>query len=136
MVQRLAPNVFVSSNDHETLLVWRSADGRWTDLEQDVVLAYEPGLGVANSADSFRIGVALYLVVGHANGFVTIWSGTSSGAKFARIATVNLRSANPLNPWGLHNVRGVAWLCTSGSHGYVVTGSENGNLLALETWGR
>lgn len=131
MVQWLAPNVFVSSNDHGTLSVWRSADGSWTDLEQDAVLAYEPDLGVANSADSFRIGAALYLVVGHANGFVTIWSGTPSGAEFKWLTTVNLRSADPLNPWGLHNIRGVAWLGTSGNEGHVITGSENGNLCVV-----
>jgi hypothetical protein len=113
MVQWLAHKVFASLNDEGTMLVWKSANGTWKDLKQVDVLSYEPSLGVTNSADSFRIGAVLYLVAGHANGFVTIWSGKPNGADLERVATVDVRSAKPVNPWGLHNVRGVACFQTT-----------------------
>lgn len=113
------------------MLVWRSRDGSWRDLRRAATLAYDPALGVANSADSLRVGTKLYLVAGHANGYVTIWSKQPTGVDFDLVATADVRSPNPTNPWGLHNVRGVAVFHCTDQAGYVVTGSEDGNLCVV-----
>ncbi|MCC6555150.1 MAG: hypothetical protein IT372_19470 [Polyangiaceae bacterium] len=131
MVQWLARRVFATSNDEGSMLVWRSRDGSWRDLRRAATLAYDPALGVANSADSLRVGTKLYLVAGHANGYVTIWSKQPTGVDFDLVATADVRSPNPTNPWGLHNVRGVAVFHCTDQAGYVVTGSEDGNLCVV-----
>lgn len=131
MVEWLAPRVFATSNDEQSISVWRSPSGSWRDLRQAAILQYDPSLGVANSGESFHIGSKLYLVVGHANGYVTIWSSESSRTDLTLLTTVDVRSAQPVNPWGLHNVRGVALIRSTNQDAYVVTGSEDGNLCVV-----
>ncbi|WP_394823581.1 hypothetical protein [Pendulispora albinea] len=131
MIVWLAGGVFASSNDERSIALWKSPSGTWKDLEQLALLEYDPKLGVANSADSFALGSWLYLVVGHANGYVSIWSGDPTRCNLSLLTTVDVRAEHPVNPWNLHNVRGVAWLRSTGAEGAVVTGSEDGNLCVV-----
>jgi len=132
MLTWLAPGVFASSNDDSSVIVWKSQSGNWQDLQQLSVLQYSNIFGVANSGDSFNIGNTLYLIVGHANGYVTIWSGNTDGTGLVPVNSVDVRSAHPTNPWNLYNVRGVAPIFWTDTTGYVVTGSEDGDLCVIE----
>jgi hypothetical protein len=128
MITWLSYNSFVTSNDDGSLVLWVSSSGSWQDLKQSQVLNYDSTCGVANSGDSALLDGTLYLVVGHANGYVTIWKGDRSGTSLSFVTMVNVRSSHPTNPWNLHNVRGVAWAGLS----QVVTGSEDGDLCIIQ----
>lgn len=121
---------FATSNDEASLLVWGSASGDWTDLSIAATLSYDTSLGVANSGATVSSNGMSSLVVGHANGFVTIWQPLT-GPSWSLAKTIDVRAAKPVNPWGLHNVRGVAAVALGDAQGYVVTGSEDGNLTVI-----
>jgi len=131
MIVWLAPGVFVTSNDDASLVVWRSASRTWQDLQAPQPLLFDKTLGVANSGDSFAVGDALFLVVGHANGYLSIWRGAPDASDLTLLKTVDVRSQHPVNPWGLHNVRGVCALLSTDARGYIVSGSEDGNLCVV-----
>jgi hypothetical protein len=130
MIVWLAPGVFASSNDDGSLCVWSSPSRKWTDL-QGTSLRYDPAWGAANSGDTLVLGRELFFVAGHANGFVTIWKGNPDGTRLRLLRAVDLRNPKPTNPWGLHNIRGVAAIVGAGENGCVVTGSEDGYLCIL-----
>jgi len=131
MIVWLSTGVFATSNDDASLIVWQAASQTWSDLRPVTQLKFDPALGMANSADSFTLGTGLYLVVGHANGFISIWSGAAGGTSWALLTTVDVRAAHPVNPWGLHNVRGVSTILQTANRAYVVSGSEDGNLCVV-----
>jgi hypothetical protein len=130
MIVPLAPPApaFATSNDEQSLLIWASATGDWNDLAIAVTLGFDAKLGVANSGATVDVNGAQYLIIGHANGYVSIWLQGSGLADWACTAVTDVRAARPVNPWGLHNVRGVANVMLGDGKGYVVTGSEDGNL--------
>jgi hypothetical protein len=130
MITWLAPGVFASSNDESSIIVWSSASQHWTDL-QSAALKYDPSLGVANSGDSIVLGERLYLAVGHASGFISFWSGNTDGTGLKLYQVVDLRNSKPTNPWGLHNIRGISTMFSTGSTAYVVSGSEDGYISVL-----
>ena len=132
MITWLAPGVFCSSNDDGSIAVWSSASRTWMDLQQSTTLQYDPAWGVANSADSLATGSKLFLVAGHANGFVSLWSGNLDGTGLKLLRGVDVRNPNPTNPWGLHNIRGVSVILWTNTNGYIVTGSEDGYLCVLQ----
>lgn len=109
------------------MIVWRPEHGStWAGLRQRAVLRYDASFGEANSGDAFALNMHLYLVADHANGYLTIWSSTSQGHDFHLVRSVDVRSAQPVNPWNLHNVRGVSMIQKTGATALVVTGSEDG----------
>ena len=73
----------------------------------------------------------LYLAIGHANGFISLWSGNPDGSNLEFYRSVDVRNPNPTNPWGLHNIRGISTLFSMGSTAYVVSGSEDGYICIL-----
>lgn len=115
MITWLAPGVFASSNDESSIIVWSSPAQNWTDLEAAAPLKYDPSLGVANSGDAIVLNNRVYLAVGHANGFISFWSGSEDGTGLELYKAVNLRNPKLTNPWGLHNIRGVSTMLSSGS---------------------
>lgn len=131
MITWLAPGVFATSNDEGSMIVWRSPSRTWSDLTNAETLTYDSSFGVANSGDSFTIDSGLILVVGHSLGFVTIWKGSSDASQLMFVDAVDVRAAKPVNPWNLHNVRGTAVIQCSDKGGYVVTGSEDGDLCVV-----
>jgi hypothetical protein len=129
MITRLSSRAFVSSNDASSMIIWRSpASGGWSELRQVAQLIYDPSFGVANGGDSFVVGSKHYLVAGHSEGYLTIWSSDGNAASVQFLTSVNLRSANPVSPFGLHNIHDVYMVQKSGSTALVVTGSENGEV--------
>lgn len=132
MITWLTPRTFASSNDAGSMIVWRSAPGgTWADLQQATVLSYDASYGEANSGDAFVLGSTRYLVAGHANGYLTIWSSAATGHDLQLVRAVDVRSARPVNPWDLHNVRGVSMVHKAGAAALVVTGSEDGDVCVV-----
>ncbi|MBI3884377.1 MAG: hypothetical protein HY302_01405 [Opitutae bacterium] len=133
MITYLATDLFVTANDAQSLIVWSSPTGTWTDLSTVQRLSYPAALGVANSGASFLSpdGQTRFLAVGHENGYLSIWSGSSAGFGLVLLRSVDLRAAHPVNPWNLHNIRGVALVSQDAASSYVVTGSEDGNLTVV-----
>ena len=126
MITWLAPRVFASSNDESSIIVWSSPSGNWTDLQVMATLSFDPSLGVANSGESVNLGAQLYLAVGHANGFISLWSGNTDGSALRFLKSVDVRNPKPTNPWGLHNIRGISSTFWTNSAAYLVSGSEDG----------
>jgi WD40 repeat protein len=131
MITWLAPSVFASSNDESSIMIWSSLGGNWTDLEATAKLNYDPSLGVANSGDSIILGGVLYLAAGHANGFISLWSGNQDGSVLQFLQAVDVRNPNPTNPWALHNIRGISTIFSNSSNAYFATGSEDGYICIL-----
>jgi hypothetical protein len=127
----LGPGVFMSSNDESSLLVWSSATGDWSDLAVAATLAYDTSLGVANSGATVVSRGTPCLAVGHAGGFVSLWRQGEKATQWMLAHTIDVRARKPVNPWYLHNVRGVAAVPLGDDAGYVVTGSEDGNLTVV-----
>jgi len=126
MITWLAPGVFASSNDESSIIVWSSPNGNWTDLQVMATLPFDRSLGVANSGESVVLGTELYLAVGHANGFISLWSGNTDGSALQFLKSVDVRNPNLTNPWGLHNIRGISSMSWNDSTAYLVSGSEDG----------
>jgi len=129
MIEWIAINTFITSNDDQSMIVWHSPSGTFTDLRQIQKLQFNAAYGVANSATATSLGSTLYLVTGHEAGYLLLWKGNMDGTGLVLMQDVDLRSSNPVNPWGLQNIRGVEWfLSTGSSYIYVATGSENGEV--------
>lgn len=130
MITWIAPRLFATSNDERSIAVW-SPNADWSRLELAARLEYDPSFGAANSGEAFLLDDRVVLVVGHAEGFVTIWEGSEAGSDLRLTATSDLRSPTPANPWGIHNIRGVALVRLGEGVAHVVTGSEDGDLCLL-----
>jgi hypothetical protein len=129
MIARVTARSFVSSNDAGSMIVWRSpSGGEWSELHQVACLNYDSAFGVATGGDSFVVGSKRYLVVGHSEGYLTIWSSDTDAAGLRFRKVVDLRSAHPVNPFGLQTIHDAYLVKKSGSTGLVVTGSENGEV--------
>lgn len=126
MITWLAPRLFASSNDNSSIVLWSTPSGTWSDLQQSALLRYDEDLGVANSGESVTLGGDIFLAVGHASGFVSLWAGAKNDFDWKMLATVDLRNAHPTNPWNLHNIRGISLLNAGLDEAYLVTGSEDG----------
>jgi len=131
MIVWLAPGVFATSAEDAAIAVWRSANRIWTDLGAEALLPYDPAFGAANSGYSLVIGDKLCVAIGHANGFLSIWAGAPDGSGLELLTGLDLRSAHPVNPWNAHNIRSVSPIRVDDEHGYMVTGSEDGDLCVV-----
>ena len=132
MITWLAPGVFCSSNDDSSMSVWAAENGIWKNLRQAATLQYDPLLGVVNSGESLALGPRLYLAAGHANGFVSLWGGSLEGTELQFLKAIDVRNPSPTNPWGIHNIRGIAITACDNSSAWVATGSEDGYICIVE----
>lgn len=130
MITWLAPGVFCSSNNDRSMSVWGGSQGGWAGTQQIGILEYDPAFGVANSGDSLVIDSQLYFAAGHANGFISIWKGDGEGPTLRFLKAIDVKNPNPTNPWGIHNIRGIATIGQD-REGYIVSGSEDGYLCIL-----
>lgn len=128
MITALGRKMVVTSNDARSAIVWTTSSGKWSDLYQSQKLVFDTALGVANSGVAYSSGKSNCLVIGHANGYITYWQSTAKSKLFSLVKSVNVRSASPVNPFGLFNVRGVSLVTADSAYSYVVTGSEDGDL--------
>ena len=132
MITWVGQSTFASSNDDASIVIWQSASGTWTDLKAIQQLDFDSSFGVANSGTSYATSTTVYFIAGHANGYLTIWSAPVGSVTFSLVTSVNVCSAHPVNPWGLHNVRGVETIFWSDLAGYIVSGSEDGDLCVVQ----
>ena len=96
----------------------------------ELTLNYDESYGTTNDGTTTEIDGAAYFVSGHANGFLLVWLIKGEEAESIELVhALDLRSPNPIpNPFPpypqLMNIRGVErW-----NPGYVVTGSEDGDI--------
>lgn len=132
---------FVTSNDSTSLTLWRERDAALAEDAEPALLdrlprpfrfenfAYDADVGMANSGVFLTHANREYLVTGHENGFVLIWSVTRQGRQLAVLKKLEVRSPDPIpSPFQLWNVRDiVAW-----RDGIVITGAEDGDLVMLQ----
>jgi len=133
-VQMITPvpgtSSFFSSNDDRSIALWYSGAPGWAKVSPVTTLGYDPAYGVANSGAVVQVDGRSWLVVGHANGCVTVWSAAGP-VSWSFVTVADVRSAHPVNPWGLANVRAVGVLPAAAGFGFVLTGSEDGNLTVV-----
>lgn len=132
MVEWIAPRTFISSNDASSMVVWQALSGDFESVRVIQTLDYASSFGVANSAEALTFGNRLMIVTGHEAGYVLIWTGNADGSSIQMVTAIDLTSPNPVNPWGLQNIRGISTIIDDSDHWYVATGSENGEICILE----
>jgi len=134
MITSLDERSFVSSSDDGTIAVWSTASPTpWTDTRVCTLLQYDASFGAANSGALVQVPSDIrYFVAGHANGFVTIWRERDGHSNWDLVSSVDIRAPKPVNPWGLHNIRGIDVVSSGQGIQSVVAGSEDGNLTLLE----
>jgi hypothetical protein len=125
MALAVTPTVFVTSNDDHSLAVWKLKDSHYEVLQ---VPTYDKALGVANSAAQFDWQGKKWIVTGHEQGVIAIWECSADGTLTLK-QMLSITSPDPIqSPYHLKNVRGVEhW-----KDGIVVTGSEDGDIAAIE----
>jgi hypothetical protein len=129
MITRLSSHAFVSSNDTNSMIIWQSSSAdSWDAIHQVEGLAYDPTFGAATAGDAFTLGSKRILLVGHSEGYLTIWSNDADATSMQFVTSVDLRSAHPVNPFGLQSIHDVYMAQRSGSKALAVTGSENGEV--------
>lgn len=125
MLATVDKDAFVSSDAEGDLIVWKRSAAGCNCFEANDRLSYDPSSGVADSGLTVSVNGKRYLLTGHANGVVLFWE--ESGAHYTLVKTVDVHSLKPpANPWGLKNVRGLAFW-----HDAIVTASEDGDIVAL-----
>ncbi len=130
MITWVADRLIATSNDDRTLALWRPNEN-WDRLLLTKRLEYDPALGAANSGDVTIVDGQLWLAVGHANGFLSLWRGKPDGSGLEFADAADLRNERPTNPWDLHNVRGVVAIEDDVCRGAFISGSENGDLCVV-----
>jgi WD40 repeat protein len=130
MITRIGAARIVSSSGDAGLAVWETPGGDWHALVP-TTYSYDPALGAANSGVLIELSSAVLLVVGHAGGFISRWSVAPSGALTQR-GELDLRNPKPVNPYGLHNIRGLQPFAKR----FAVSGSEDGfiSVVDVEEW--
>lgn len=136
---------FVSSNDNTSVTLWRRRGqgaqddaagpeeahrgGKLPQAFRYENFSYDADVGTANSGVFLTHGGHEFLVSGHENGFVLIWSFDTASRNLRVLKKINVRSPNPIpSPFELWNVRDiVVW-----RDGIVITGSEDGDLVMLQ----
>jgi hypothetical protein len=132
MIVWLGAGTFATSNDGTSIVLWSTGDGTWRDLRESAQVSFDSSLGVANSGDVVDSDEGRHLVVGHANGFASVWLWSLSSSRLELRRTIDLRSEKPTNPWGIHNIRGVASVAPTVARANVITGSEDGSLCLVD----
>lgn len=116
-----------SSNDNQSVAIWTTPAGDWSDLKLAGLATYSQQYGLANCAIFCQTSSGTWLMTGHESGYLLIWNCKTVAAPILQ-SVVDLRNDNPTNPWGLHNIRGVQFWDIGAGNAYVVTGSENGDI--------
>jgi len=125
MVTSLPGYAIATSNDNSSIALFQTKDGNWSNLACCAGFSYDPALGLARSgAYDATTGT---LVVGHVNGYLSLWSYDQSTPQLQFQLSVNVQNPNPVNPWGDHTIEDVVLACP----GVVAAGSEDGYVTFL-----
>lgn len=129
MIARIKDNLFASSNDAESIVIWLAADAA---AQQNIrlvnTLRYDAAFGSANDGTTTETENGIYFASGHANGWLLVWR-VRGATDFELLHRIDLRSHDPIpSPFPLKNIRGVErW-----QPGVVVTGSEDGDVCLVD----
>lgn len=130
MIARIKPHLFASSNDQNSMVIWQADDEFEEGIKLIGKLTYDEAFGVANDGTTTEVDGASYFISGHANGFLLVWLVEGEECEEIKLLhALDMRSPKPIpNPFPgspqLMNIRGVErW-----KPGYVVTGSEDGDI--------
>ncbi len=125
MIARIKHRLFASSNDAKSIVVWCTDAEFEAGIRLKGTLSYDEAFGVANDGTTTVVDGADYFISGHANGYLLVWKVDGDGDDITLVHTLDLRSPNPIpSPFPIKNIRGVErW-----EPGYVVTGSEDGDI--------
>ncbi|GAA1310184.1 hypothetical protein [Saccharothrix xinjiangensis] len=132
MVAALPGNAIATTNDDASIALWRSPSGTWKDLALVGTLPFDAALGVATSGRGLVVGDRSFLVVGHTSGFASLWRYHPATRNLVFRRAVDLRNPVPVNPWGLHDIRGVDVVVGTDGVPRAVTGSEDGYVSILD----
>jgi hypothetical protein len=124
MVTPLPGKAIVTSNDESSLALWHAAGGDWTELKLVGTNGYEPALGIATSGVAVTTTSPTTLVVGHANGFLSIWAYEPTSRTLTFERSIDVRNPEPTNPFEDHTVEDV--VIADAATGVVAAGSEDG----------
>jgi WD40 repeat protein len=132
MITSLPGNALATSNDSGSIILWASNSGNWTDLQSVQTYTYDPTLDVATNGVWVSAGSPSTLVVGHASGYISLWSYNSSSRQLRFLRAINLQNPNPVNPFNGHSMYGMAVIVDARPLSYVVTGSDDGYVSIVE----
>ncbi|MGI8664539.1 MAG: hypothetical protein ACR2N4_00650 [Jatrophihabitans sp.] len=124
MLTPLPGNAIATSNDPSTIALWQAPGGDWTKLKLVNTVSYDPSLGYASAGAFVGAGGTKTLVVGHINGFLSLWNYAPSTRTLTFLRSVNVQNPNPTNPFSDHTMEDVVVADAAGS--VVAAGSEDG----------
>lgn len=127
MVVALDQDTIVSTDGREALVVWNASQTDPENFELAQRVTFDPAHGPANSGLAIDVAGQNYLVTGHEDGFLLVWTVGTDGTLTLNKQIDARSSVAPSNPWGLHNIRGLAAWGDSA----IVTGSEDGDIVGL-----
>jgi TAT (twin-arginine translocation) pathway signal sequence len=123
MVTPLPGNAILTSNDESSVALWH-ASGGWTNLKLVGTSGYEPSLGFATSGVALTSTSPACVVIGHISGFLSIWSYEPSTRTLTFERSVDVRNAEPTNPFEDHTIEDV--VIADSASAVVAAGSEDG----------
>jgi hypothetical protein len=129
MITPLPRASIATSNDYSSLALWHARGGDWTKLVLRSTYAYDPALGTARSG-AWVAGSGQRLVVGHSNGFLSVWRYDASTLSLTFERSVDVKNSQPTNPWDDHTIEDV--VVADASQGVVAAGSEDGYVTMLD----
>jgi hypothetical protein len=128
MITPLPRSAIATSNDYSSLALWHAGGGDWTRLRLRATYAYDPALGIARSG-AWIAGTGQRLVVGHSNGFLSVWRYDASTLTLTFERSVDVTNPQPTNPWNDHTIEDV--VVVDANHGVIAAGSEDGYVTML-----
>jgi len=128
MITPLPRSAIATSNDYSSLALWHARGGDWTQLVLRTTYAYDPALGTARSG-AWIAGSGQRLVVGHSNGFLSVWRYDPSTLTLTFERSVDVTNPQPTNPWNDHTIEDV--VVADANQGVVAAGSEDGYVTML-----
>lgn len=124
MLTALPGPAIATSNDATSIALWHAAGGDWTRLRLVTTCSYDPSLGSATAGAALSVGTSAFLVVGHANGYLSTWSYHPATRALTFLRSVNVQNPSPTNPFGDHTIEDV--VVADAASGVVAAGSEDG----------
>jgi len=128
----LNDSMFVTSYINNSMIIWSKGGKYWKELNNFRILSYNCDFGAVNSGKTYNLDNKTFLIIGHSNGFLTIWESIKNKYDFKIAKTMDLRSSKPTNPWELNNIRAIQINHTEDGKIFILTGSENGDINLID----
>lgn len=113
----------LSSNGQDSVILFKRFKGRFYKIK---ALQYDNILGTANSALFIDKPYSKKIVIGHQNGFISVWEKPFTSFQYYSLDT---KISDPIvSPYPLFNVRGLAYWRDN----IVITGAEDGGISLID----